>query len=70
MLVRDREVSFPSDPSTPSDLLLETTPQVFAELFAGPTANDAAGAAGRARGEGRKPEARRFFKLFHLPARS
>jgi DNA-binding HxlR family transcriptional regulator len=67
VLVRDREVSFPSEPSTPPDLLLETTPQVFSELFAGYTEIDAAVAAGRARVEGSKREARRFFKLFHLP---
>jgi DNA-binding HxlR family transcriptional regulator len=65
--VRDREVSFPPEPSPPSDLVLETTPQVFSELFAGHTDIDAAVAAGRARVDGPKREARRFFKLFHLP---
>jgi DNA-binding HxlR family transcriptional regulator len=65
--VSDGEVSFPSEPSSPPDLVLETTPQVFSELFGGYTDIDAAVAAGRARVEGPKREARRFFKLFHLP---
>jgi DNA-binding HxlR family transcriptional regulator/putative sterol carrier protein len=66
--VRDRAVSFPSEPSSPSNLVLETTPEVFAELFAGYTDIDAAVASRRARVDGPKREGRRFFRLFHLPA--
>jgi putative sterol carrier protein len=66
--VRDRAVSFPAEPSSPPDLVLATTPEVFAELFAGYTDIDAAVATARARVDGPKREGRRFFKLFHLPA--
>ena len=66
--VRDRAVSFPAEPSSPPDLVLATTPEVFAELFAGYTDIDAAVATARARIDGPKREGRRFFKLFHLPA--
>jgi DNA-binding HxlR family transcriptional regulator/putative sterol carrier protein len=66
--VRDQAVSFPSEPSSPSDVVLETTPEVFAELFAGHTDIDAALATRRARVHGPKREGRRLFKLFHLPA--
>jgi DNA-binding HxlR family transcriptional regulator len=66
--VRDRAVSFPSEPTSPPDLVLETTPEVFAELFAGYTDIDAAVGSGRARVDGPRRDGRRFFKLFHLPA--
>jgi DNA-binding HxlR family transcriptional regulator len=65
--VRDRQVSFPHVPSAAPDVVIDTTPPVFAELFGGYTDIDAAVAGGHARVEGSTRGARQFFTIFHLP---
>ncbi len=67
VLVRDGQVSFPSEPPTEPRLVLEMAPDVFAELFGGHSDLDSAIAAGRARVGGPRREARRFFEMFRLP---
>ncbi len=65
--VRDGEVSFPSRPPIEPTLVLTMAAHVFAELFGGHCDVDSAIASGRAQLAGSKEEARRFFKIFHLP---
>ena len=65
--VRDGQVSFPSQPRTEPTLVLTMPHYVFAELFGGYTDLDSALTLGRARLIGSKQEARRFFRIFHLP---
>ena len=67
--VRDGQLSFPPEAPSEPRLLLETTPQAFAELLAGRLDIDSAVASGRLRAEGTKREARRFFQIFRLPPR-
>jgi DNA-binding HxlR family transcriptional regulator len=66
--VRDGRVSFPSQPPTGPTLVLTMAHHVFAELFGGYTDLDSALASKRANLIGPKQEARRFFRIFHLPA--
>ena len=67
--VRDGQLSFPPEAPSEPRLLLETTPQAFAELLAGRLDFDSAIASGRLRAEGTKRDARRFFQIFRLPTR-
>jgi DNA-binding HxlR family transcriptional regulator len=66
--VRDGHVSFPSQPRTAPTLVLTMAHYVFAELFGGYTDLDSALTSERAHLIGPKQEARRFFRIFHLPA--
>jgi hypothetical protein len=47
--------------------VLTTAPYVFAELLGGYTDLDSAISSGRVQVAGSKREARRFFRIFHLP---
>jgi DNA-binding HxlR family transcriptional regulator/putative sterol carrier protein len=67
--VRSGQVSFPSEPTSTSHLILECSPRVFAELLAGRLDIDSAVASDRVRIDGSKREARRFFETFRLPSR-
>jgi DNA-binding HxlR family transcriptional regulator/putative sterol carrier protein len=69
VLVGNGRVSFPPEAPSKPNVVLETAPEVFAELFAGHLDIDSAIASGRARIAGSKREARRFFAIFRLPAR-
>jgi DNA-binding HxlR family transcriptional regulator len=66
--VHDGQVTFPRDLPSAPHLVLDTAPEVFAEMFRGLTDVDDAVASGRARRSGSKQDARRFFRIFHLPA--
>jgi DNA-binding HxlR family transcriptional regulator len=67
VVVEDGTVAFPAEPAAEPDLVLATSPDVFAEIFGGYTDIDAAVASGRVRIEGTKKDARRFFEIFALP---
>jgi DNA-binding HxlR family transcriptional regulator len=67
--VSNGQVSFPAEPSSEAHVVLETAPEVLAELLAGSVKIDSAITSGRAELEGPKREARRFFEIFRLPAR-
>jgi len=67
--VRDGQLSFPPEAPSEARLVLETTPQAFAELLAGRLDIDPAMGSGRLRVDGPKREARRFFQIFRLPPR-
>lgn len=60
------QVSFATDPASTPHLILETPPEVFAELLACRLDVDSAAASRRLRIEGPKREARRFFGIFRL----
>jgi DNA-binding HxlR family transcriptional regulator len=65
--VSDGQVSFPSQPPAEPTLVMTMAHHVFAELFGGYTDLDSAVASKRASLVGPKQEARRFFRIFHLP---
>ena len=67
--VSNGQVSFPSEPPSEAHVVLETAPEMFAELLAGSVKIDSAIASGRAELQGPKREARRFFEIFRLPSR-
>lgn len=69
VFVSDGQVSFPSESSSKPRLVLETPPEVFAELLAGQLDIDSALASGRVRIDGSKRDARRVFEIFRLPPR-
>lgn len=69
VLVRGGQVAFPAEPPSKPRLVLETAPEVFAELLAGYLDLDPAVASGRVQVHGPKREARRFFEIFRLPPR-
>lgn len=66
--VRDAQLFFPPEPSSTPDVVIHTTPPIFAELFAGYTDIGAAVAGGHARVEGSSRRAHQFFRMFQLPA--
>jgi DNA-binding HxlR family transcriptional regulator len=67
--VCEGQVSFPLETPSQPHLVIETTPQVFAELFAGDVDVNAVIDSGQASIEGSKREARRFFEIFRLPSK-
>lgn len=66
--IRDGRLTFPPQPPDEPHLVLTTAPNVFAELFGGYIDVDSAISSGRLRLHGPKRDARRFFRLFHLPS--
>lgn len=67
--VTDGQVSFPAESQSEPHLVLETAPEVFAELLTGSLDIDSAVASGRTQVHGPKREARRCFGIFRLPSR-
>jgi DNA-binding HxlR family transcriptional regulator/putative sterol carrier protein len=65
--VHDGQVEFQIEPASEPSIVLEGDPPVFAELLAGGVDIDAAIASGRARLDGSRRQARRFFEIFRLP---
>ena len=65
--VGDGQVCFPRQPPADPDLVVTASPAVFSELFAGHLDIDAAVETGAAIVDGSRPDARRFFKIFHMP---
>jgi DNA-binding HxlR family transcriptional regulator len=70
VLVSGEGVTFPTDSSPVPRLVIETTPDVLAQLLRGSDDLRTAVASGRVRVEGPMREAGRFFGMFRLPARS
>jgi DNA-binding HxlR family transcriptional regulator len=68
ILVSDGQITFPSDPPSPPRLVLETTPDVLAELLRGLSDLRLASASGRVHVDGPMREAVRFFEMFKLPS--
>ena len=66
--VLERHLTFPEEPSRRGHTVLDTSPETFSELFAGSVDVDDAVAGGRLRVDGSVREARRFFRVFRLPA--
>jgi DNA-binding HxlR family transcriptional regulator len=65
--VQDGRVSIVSEPGQP-DLVLRTTPEALVALLKGQLRVEDAVASAQLEISGSKTEARRFFKIFHLPA--
>jgi DNA-binding HxlR family transcriptional regulator/putative sterol carrier protein len=70
ILVSDGQVTFTSDPASTPRLVLETTPDVLAELLRGSSDLPSASASGRLRVDGPMRDAVRFFEMFRLPSRN
>jgi DNA-binding HxlR family transcriptional regulator/putative sterol carrier protein len=70
VLVSDGQVTFPSDPASAPRLVLETTPDVLAELLRGSSDLRSASASGQVRIDGPMRDGTRFFGMFKLPSRN
>jgi DNA-binding HxlR family transcriptional regulator len=68
ILVSDGQITFPSDPPSAPRLVLETTPDVLAELLRGLSDLRSASASGRVHVDGPMREAVRFVEMFKLPS--